>query len=845
MRRSILKLLRRRNLQADLDAELAFHNEMSAANGNSIRLGNAALIKESAFDAWRFNAIENVWRDLVYACRSLRRSPGFVLSALLSLALGIGVNTAMFSIAVEFLLSQPSVADSASWVSIQLGGSNHSKPEVAQFLRNSGVFSEVVGENWETFSNWNDGHDTRPVFSVKTTANYFAALGVPIGQGRAFTEADRPNLAILHYLFWKKHFGSDPSVIGRSIDLDGRAYTVVGILPAAHRTLIGYGLSPDVYLPNDRPDTLLEMYVRLKPGMSLAQSRLALQTLAQRLDRTIPNPYLKYADGLRVTPLAGLERLRMESAASPVSLFFVVLLALAGLVFLIACVNVASLLLVRASNRRQEIAVRLSLGASRGRLLQQLLSESLLLSFLGAGAGFLLAELVSRLLATIQLPIPVPVHLQIEPDWRVVAYAAILAIAATVVCGLFPARQSVKESLTASLHRERRLRMRRWLVTVQIAVSVVVLATGSLFFRNLLLAKATNPGFEVNQTLRADVHLPPVRYADEDLQKTYFERAVRELSALPGIEAAAAARTIPFTEESHNTTDLTFSGSGQKLHTRFHFNAVSPAFFRAMDIPLLQGRDFTPEDRAGVRVVIVNHTFVTQYLGTRLPVGATFRFADDNSLYEIVGVVSDTKNMTIGEEDSPQLYQPLSQVQNGRTQIQFVLRSITPPLTQLPAVRRVLRRIEPGAGMEVTTMYSSIGLAFLPSQVGAVLMGGIGVLGLLLAAIGLYGVTAYSVARRTREIGIRIAIGATRRDIVRMVLSESARLLLTGSAVGLFIAFFLTRPLAIFFVPGLHAGDPLSFASVVLILAATGIAATLGPVRRAVRVDPVTSLRYE
>jgi putative ABC transport system permease protein len=750
----------------------------------------------------------------------------------------------MFSIAVEFLMSEPSVVDSRSLVAVQMGGNSHSKPEVVEFLRKSGVFQDVAGENVETFINWNDGHETHSIFSVQTTKNYFTALGVPLAYGRGWSAGDDGNVVVLHHQFWQKYFNGDPSIVGRAINLDGRAYTVLGVLPSSHRTLLGYGLSPDVYLPHFLNDTILQIFVRLKPGMSLSQARIALHVLAGRLDETMPE-HFKYANDLRVTPLAGFDRLRQDQEGLVIGLFFAMLLVLVGLVFLIACVNVASLMLVRASRRKQEIAIRLSLGASRGRLLQQLLAESLLLSLFGAGIGFALAQLAARLLASIRLPIPIPIHLQIEPDWRVVAYAAVLGVAATVACGLLPAWQSVKDSLTASLHRERRLRMRRILVVVQIAVSVIVLATGSLFLRNLLLANAISPGFDVRNTVRASVYLPPVAYKTPARVNGYCGDALRELQALPGIQAAAAASIIPFTGNIHFGSDLTFPRTGQKKKTRFHWNAVSPDFFRAMDIPLLAGRAFTAEDRNGAKVVVVNKTFVDRYLDARDAIGTTFIWGEGKTLHQIVGVVAGTKNLTIGEDDQPQLYQPLAQIEHERPQIQFVLRSATPPVTQLAAVRRVLRQVEPGAGIEVSSMYSSIVLAFLPSQVGAVLMGSVGGLGLLLAAIGLYGVTAYSVARRTREIGVRIAIGATRSNIARMVLMESAKLLLSGSAVGLLIALFVTKPLAMFFVPGLGSGDPLSLASVVLVLAATGSIAALGPVLRAIRVDPVISLRYE
>ncbi|HEY3453306.1 MAG TPA: ADOP family duplicated permease [Bryobacteraceae bacterium] len=845
MRGPLLKLFRRRRLESDLQAELEFHREMAAAHDNPIGLGNPSVIKEQALDLWRFTFIENIWRDIRYAIRSLSRSPGFVLSALLSLGLGIGVNTAMFSIATEFLLSKPSVADAQSWVSIYLGDSNHARQNAVDFLDKSGVFRDVAGENWESFSNWNDGQETRRIFTVQTTKNYFAVLGIPVALGRGWTVNDPGQVVVLCYRFWQKYFHGDPSVIGRSIDLDGRAFTVIGVLPASHRTLIGYGFSPDIYLPSYLPDTLFEIYARLKPGMSLGEARAAVRTVAERMDRSKLNPYKKYASGLRVMPLAGFARLKQEQATTPIGLFFVVLLALVTLVFVIACVNTAGLLLVRASNRRQEMAVRLSLGANRGRLIQQLLVESLLLSLSGGGAGFVIAQLMARLLASIRLPVPMPIRLQIEPDWRVAAYAAGLAVTAAVICGLFRAWQSFQEVLTPDLHSQRRLGIRRVLVTAQIAVSVIVLATGSLFLRNLWLARSIDPGFDTRNTLRAEVYLPPIRYRDEALQKSYFAATLRELAAIPGIEAAAAARIIPFTEESHERVDFTFSKTGHKKTVRFHSNAVSPDFFRAMGIPLLAGHVFTVADDGGPRVVIVNKNFVDRYLDGRPAVDATFRWGGGNILYRIAGVVGGTKNMTIGEEDQPQLYRPLAQAVNGRPQIQFVLRSAIPPASQLEAVRRVLRRIEPEAGTEVSTMYASIGLAFLPSQIGAALMGGAAILGLLLAAIGLYGVTAYAVARRTREIGIRMAIGATRTQIVRFALMESVQMLMAGAAAGFLLAFFVTRPLAIFFVPGLGPSDPWSYAAVVLFLSLSAVAATAGPVRRALRVDPAQSLRYE
>jgi hypothetical protein len=346
--------------------------------------------------------------------------------------------------------------------------------------------------------------------------------------------------------------------------------------------------------------------------------------------------------------------------------------------------------------------------------------------------------------------------------------------------------------------------------------------------------------------LRAEVYLPPSSYRDAQRRSLYVEQSLRALEALPGIEAVAAARIVPFTDSTRMGGRLKFPDNGEETQAGFHWNAVTQDYFRAMGIPILQGRAFTHADRGGHKVVVVNRSFVERHLHGRPPIGCVFMWGPEGgSPHEVVGVVGATKNLTLGEVGEPQLYQFLPQIGNERQRIQFVMRSRTPPATQLDAVRRTLRDQEPGAGTQVATLASSIGLAFLPSQVGAALLSAIGGLGLLLASIGLSGVLAYSIACRTREIAIRIAVGAARRDIVRMVLRDSGRLLCVGSALGLFAAVFVTEPLAMFLVPGLEPRDPATFAAVFLVLFLTGVAASLGPIRRAVTVDPIASLRSE
>jgi predicted permease len=842
--RTLLKLLRRRRLQRDLEAELAFHSEMASAAGNPIPFGNTGIIQEQAFDLWRFNRIENLWRDLVFAARTLRKSPGFVAAALVSLGLGIGVNTAILSLAVEFLLSQPSVRDADSIVYLRQAGNSHMQLATIDLLRRSGVFEDVAGENEESFINFNDGSETHRIFALQATRNYFTSLGVPVALGRGWDESDPDEVAVLNPHFWRRRLGGDPAIVGHAIRLDGRPYTVLGILPDDYRSLIGYGFAPDVFVPRYIEGTILAAYARLKPGMTVGQANAAMPALGERLNRAFP-PGDELNRHLHATPVAGIARLKMDNQALTVVLFFVALLVIVGLVLIIACVNVANLFLARAAARHQEIATRMALGASRWRLAQQLLAESLLVSAAGAALGFSLALIAAKAAASIPLPFPVPIRLRIDPDWRVVSYAALLAVISAVASGLVPAWQSVRQSLSAGMHRERKQRLRRVLVIAQIAVSFVVLTTAALFLQNLTRSTSLGPGFDIRHTIRADVYLPPAKYKESRAIGIFAGRALEGLRAIPGVTSAAAARIIPFTDNTTFGSDVTFPDSGEKRQVQFNWNAVTPDYFRAMDIPLLQGRAFGPQDSGGTLVVVVNDVFVRQYLAGREPLGTTFLWGPGEAVHTIVGVVRATKNMAIGENPRPQLYEPLAQIRNNRTRIQFVIRSATPPAVQIAAVRQALRQVEPSAGLEVETMFAGIGFAFLPSQVGAALMGSIGALALVLALIGLYGVLAYSITRRTREIGIRIAVGATSKDVSNLVFADFARLLAAGIGIGLAVALLVTRPLAIFLVPGLRPSDPASFALVVAVLGAAGLLAALGPVRRALRIDPLECLRSD
>ncbi len=383
MRRFFRKLYRRRKLQQDLEQELAFHREMAAQYENAIPLGNAGLIKEHAFDIWRFNFIENLGHDVLFAARGFRRNPALLISALLSLGLGIGVNTAIFSLGMEFLFSQPSVRDAQSLVAVKLGWRPDVSEDVIDLLKTSGLFASVAGENIEGYANFNDGSQTHRVSAVNTTTNYFSMLGVPLLHGRGFLPSDGKGVVVLDYRFWEKNFHGDPAVVGRAINLDGRVCTVVGILPARHRTLVGLGFTPDVYQPRWLPTTKLLIYARLKPDSSIQQTRAGLEVVAKRIDAALANGRRKYVENIEVAPAAGYDRVFGGFAAVPVSIpiFVASLWLVVGLVLLIACANVAILLLARGSARRGEIAARLALGASRPRLFNNSLRKACYLRF--------------------------------------------------------------------------------------------------------------------------------------------------------------------------------------------------------------------------------------------------------------------------------------------------------------------------------------------------------------------------------------------------------------------------------------------------------------------------------
>jgi predicted permease len=841
-------LLGRRRFDEDLDAEFQFHIEVradeleaagmtrAAAVAQARReFGPRALASEDTRSAWQFRRIEELAADLRYAARGFRRNPAFALTAIACLALAIGANTTIFSVAMEALFSQPSVRDANAMIAIRAGGSSHAKQETWRFLRDARLFDGIAGENEEIETNWRHGDRTERLFAVRMTDNFFDVTGIPVAIGRPPARGES-DAVVLSDGLWRRGFNSDPSVVGRSMLLDGRAFNIVGVLPRDHRTVTGFGFSPELYVPVVREDTRVALYARMPQDMTrdIARQRLAV-TLAQ-LDKEL-------ASNIEVTAVCGIERLGSNNIA-PVAAFFGMLIVVVGLVLLIACANVASMLLARAAARSHEIAVRLSIGAGRGRLLRQLLAESLLLAACGTAAGLALNLALTTLLSNIRLPLPIPIQFQIRPDWRLLAYSIAVAVGTCVAAGLVPALQATRAGVGAALQPGTRQaggrsRLRSALVIAQVTASVVLLSAGTLFLRNLLRASTTNPGFDLQHTAWGLMRLVPESYVAPEKSRAVVNAALDRLRSLPGVDSATVAKVVPLNGNETMGATLRPDG-GAAVPVEFRFNHVGADYFRVMQIPLLAGREFTASERG---VAIVNEAFARRVFGRGDAVGHTLVWGKET--ITVIGVAKNSKYFTLGEHDKPAYYAPYFTMGEPAMTLNFLVRASGRPESVLAAVAKALGGLDTTAAVEVKPMSQAMVFALLPSRAGAAILGSVGLLGLALAAIGLYGALLYSVTRRAREIGVRVALGATPSRILRLVTGQGAMLSGAGIAIGLAISVVAVRPLALFLTPEVKPGDASTFVIVAGALMAVAVVSIAGPAIRALRLDPATALRHE
>lgn len=862
--RRVSWLAGRSRFNAELADELQFHIESRAEELEQAGVPHAEALArarrefgsplravEDTSSAWQMRWLEDLISDLRYAFRAFLRNPGFALTAVFCLALGIGANMTIFNITTSFLFSEPSCRDAASLVAIWESGNSASTLADYKYLRDSKIFDGMAGINVEREVNWRDGDRTRRFYAGVVTDDYFSTLGIPMLLGRGIAPGET-HTAVLSQRIWRRIFSQDPAVLGRKLILDGRIYTVSGVLPDDHRSIAGFGLAPEVYIPVLHDDEYVQFYARLPKGMTIPLMRERVQSVTEQLDRVHPKEGWKRINQVRVTGVTGFDVLNQEIPGA-VSGFFAMLLIVVGMVLLIACTNVASLLLARASSRSHELAVRLALGASRRRVVRHLLAESLLLSGLGALAGLIINLSCARLIRNLTLPVPVPVEIVVLPDWRLLWYSLGAVLVSALLCGLLPALKAVRRDVNTTLKQEEHQVPRTWslrsvLVAGQLAVSIVLLATGLLFVHNLLRATSMNPGFDAQHSIWAYMRLVPDRYkdADQSKQRSLVRSALERLRNLPGVQSASITERVPLNDNCVVGTTLRADKSANPIPVEYECNSVGPDYFRTIGIPILRGREYSAADtQRSPSLVIVNESLARAIFGETDPVGRTMTtdFANDKTML-VVGVAKDSKYFTLSEKQKFALYEPYF-ARLEAVNLHFLVRTTGPPTAYVKPIADLLGGLDPTAVVETKPMSQALGLGLLPSRAAAVMLGSMGLLGLVLAAIGLYGVLLYSVSSRTREIGLRVALGASPADVLRIVLRHSLVLVGSGLVAGLALAFLAMQPLALFLVPGISTFDSATFLGVIAVLAIVALVATLAPVLRALRVDPMIALRYE
>jgi putative ABC transport system permease protein len=803
--------------------------------------------------------------DFKYALRMLLKAPGFTVIAVLTLALGIGANSAIFSV-VETVLLRPLPFPNSDQLVVIWGASardanaqeTDSFPDFYDYREQSRSFSAMGGYTGAGTVLTGAG-EAQELDGVAVAGDFFDVLGVPPMLGREFTADEAklgaPNVVVVSHGLWQRAFGSDPNIVGQQIMLAGKSCTLLGVMPPgwkfpiqAEKCEFIAPLEPLVApAVSQRGSHFLHLVGRLKPGLSLKQAEAEMKPIAARLEQQYPDTNTD-----RGVALVSLR----EDVVGNVRPALLVLLGAVALVLLIACANVANLLLARAAARSREIGIRTALGASRARIVRQLLAESLLLALLGGAGGLLLAWWGVDLLSALG-PRNVPRLDEVRIDLSICAFTFGLSILSTVAFGLIPAlqvsRTDVNESLQGgakgSTGGRHGTRVRAFLVVSQVALSLLLLASAGLLIKSFFNLRATNPGFEPSRLHVLDQVVPRLKYPEPEQQRRFYEQLMPKLAALPGVEAVGGANPLPF---SGNDSSSSFRIASQpELGPGTHPDAsdvvVALGYFRAMKIPLRAGRDFEPRDNeSAAPVAVVNETFVRRFLSHANPIGERILLDQEGGAVplEIIGVVGDAKQNQLGEPTLPEFYRPFAQAPGRRVWI--VLRTANANLAGIDAtVRRTVHEQDADVFVgNLQPMELLIGRVLAQPRFNMLLLGVFAAVAMVLAAIGIYGVIAYSVTQRTREIGIRMALGAQRSQMLRMVLRQSLTVVVIGIAIGLVAAIAATRLLASLLY-GVGANDVSTYAIVIFLLGAAAFLASYIPARRAMKVDPMVALRYE
>jgi predicted permease len=826
--------------------------------------------------------LENLFADVRFALRWLRRSPGFTLVAVASLAIGIGFNTALFTL-VDALLFRPLPVERPDrLMDVFTSGGNEgpyatsSYPDLLDFRAQNQVFTDMLAYS-PTMAALKVTERARLAMGETVTGNYFPLLGVSAAAGRTLLpEDDRPGApraVVISYRLWNREFARSPSAVGQLIHIHGQPYTIVGVAPASFTGMVPL-LAPELWtpmawvdevepggiisiVPSPTGNTRLErrgtrwMFIkgRLKSGVGYDEGGANMRLIGQRLQTSYPQTNKDF----RVTTLPSKD-VHIHPVADrtllPIAfgLMFVV-----GLVLVIACANVASMLLARASGRQKEIGIRLAIGASRGRLIQQMLSESIVMAAIGAAAGTLLAWTLTQVVMSISLPIPIPLSFALRIDGRVLLFTAGVTMFAALVAGLAPALKATRPNLVNELKSEisgtqmagRRWTLRDFLVVTQMAVTMVLLVAAGLLTRSLMAAQQVGIGFQTEGLAIVSTELNMLGY-DAARAKQFYDRALERVRAIPGVESAALSERLPF-DLNYNRNNIFLPDRDGPNDKGIVLDAsrVSPEYFPTLGIALVQGRNFSAVDTpTSPGVVIVNEAMARKYWPNQNALGKRIRLRSYNGPeLEVIGVSADYKVSTVGEASTPYLLYAVSQ--HPDTGEEIVARTRGDAGALVNAMRREVTALDPDViFLDNQTMDAQVAATLLPAKAGAISVSAVGVVAMLLAAIGLYGVIAYSVARRTREIGIRMALGAKPAAVVGLVMRQGLGIAAVGVAVGAVLALAAAKAVA-GALYGVSFVDPMAWGAAIGTLFLVSALANLIPARRASIVDPSIALRSE
>jgi len=812
-------------------------------------------------------------QDLRFSARTLRKHPGFVITITLVLALGIGANSTIFSV-VNAVLIRPLPYEAPDRI-VMIWESNQSKAvprsivAPANFLdwkEQNHVFDHLAAFRFWYYTVTGAGNPQR-YQGARVSADFFPLLGVKPEFGRNFGPEEervgRDHVVILSHALWQSRLGGDPNVIGQTMTIDGEPFTIIGILPASFRFTRVLNAELELWMPIaftpqqlTREDRSIIVYGRLKQGVPLSQAQADMDSIARRLEQEYPKTNPGWA-----TQVNNLQ----EQASQPIRSTLLILMVVVGFVLLIACANVANLLLTRATARQKDVAIRLALGCTQFRFIRQLLMESLLLALLGGAVGLLLAYWGINVLNAVLPENKVPHLEKFSLDLRVLGFTMVVSLLVGIIVSLIPGLRASRLNLSESLKEGGRAwseapsgrRLRNLFVILEVSLTVPLLIGAGLMLRSSLLLQNIDRGINLKNVLTMQISLPQERYSTTQQMATFYQRALQRIQSEPGVQSASAVNFLPLTDLGDATT-LTIEGGNPPVpghEITVSYRVIDQNYFRTMDIPLLRGRYFTEQDNDELHgVVMINQTMARRYWPDQNPVGrrlqphfpavkVPWRPESSNTWLTVVGVVGDVKEDGLNDQTSAEIYVPY--LQNPSSLMNLLVRSTSDPLRLVPSVRsQVLAVDEDQPVYNINTMENVFSQSIAAPQVITLLLTTFGAVALMLAAIGVYSVMSYSVAQRTHEVGVRIALGAQRRHVLKMIVGQGLKLVLVGVALGVTTAFAVTRVISNLLF-GVTATDPLIFVVVPLLLVVIAMLASYVPARRALKVDPMIALRNE